>query len=201
VNCARSLQEPHPRPTEGCLIAWREILGFFDVRDCQLTIPAASELPQGYLELDNALATEENEQHSQGPIRAKPLKPTLNGYNLPPPVEPSLVLLLCLTSGAVAQGDRASLIEAILLSGKVSDMVRCLRGSDAQTFIDVVDEVHYPSPPSRNGPLTLFSPLYILIGVGELRSCAKGPKEMSEVVVQNMRSPRPASQITADRVT
>ena len=157
ANYARNLREHHPGPTNECLIAWREILGFFDVRGCQLTIPTVSELSQGYLELDNALATTENEQRTQG-TGAKPSKSTPNGYNLPPPAEPSLVLWLCLIGGAVPLGDEALLIEAIFSSRKMPDMVRRLRGSDTQTFIDVLDEVHYRSSLLGDSSLTLLSP-------------------------------------------
>jgi hypothetical protein len=146
ANCARNLRKDHPGPTKECLFGWREILRFFDVRGCQLTMLMVPELPQGYLELDNALAASENERCEQGPTKAKLSKSAPNGHNLPPPAEPPLVLLLCLIRSAVPQGERASLIEAIFSSRKVSDMVRRLRGSDAQTFIDVVDEVRYRSP-------------------------------------------------------
>ena len=143
ANCARNLREHHPGPTKECLIAWREILGYFDVRGCQLTAPTVSNSPQGYLELDNAPTASENEQRAQRPTKTKPSKSTPNGYDLPAPAEPSLVLLLCLISGAIPQDERTSLIEAIFLCRKVSGMVRRLRGSDAQIFIDVVDEVRY----------------------------------------------------------
>jgi hypothetical protein len=143
ANCARNLREHHPGPTKKCLFAWREIVRFFDVRGCQFTIPTVSKLPQEYLELDNALPASENEQRAQGATKVNPSKPTPNGYNLPAPAEPSLVLLLCLISGAIPQDERTLLIEAIFLCRKVSDMVRRLRGSDAQIFIDVVDEVRY----------------------------------------------------------
>jgi hypothetical protein len=109
------------------------------------TIPTVLELPQGYLELDNALAANENEQCAQGPTKATSSISTPNEYNLPPPAEPSLVLVLCLIGGGVPEDERTSLIEVIFSSGKTIDTVRHLRRSDAQTFIDVVDEVHYRS--------------------------------------------------------
>jgi hypothetical protein len=143
ANCARNLREHHPGPTKECLIAWREILGFFDVRGYQPAMFTVPKLPQGYLELDKVLATSGNEQCVQGPTKAKSPTSTPDGYNLRAPAEPSLVLLLCLISGAVPQGDRAQLIEAVFSNRKLTDMVRRLRESDAQTFIDVVDEVRY----------------------------------------------------------
>jgi hypothetical protein len=87
----------------------------------------------------------ENEQCAQGSIKTKPLISVPDGNNLPAPAGPSLVLLLCLISGAVPQGERASIIETVFLSRKAIDMVRYLRGSNAQAFIDVVDEVRYRS--------------------------------------------------------
>jgi hypothetical protein len=145
ANCARNLREHHPGPTKESLIALREILGFSDVRGFQPITPTVIELPQGYLELDNALAASENEQCAQGPTKAKSSMSTPNGYNLPPPVGPSLVLVLCLIGGGIPEDERTSLIEVIFSSGKTIDTVRHLRRSDAQTFIDIVDEVRYRS--------------------------------------------------------
>ena len=104
-----------------------------------------AKLPQGYLELDKVLATSGNEQCVHGPTKAKSSISTPNRYNLPPPAEPSLVLVLCLIGGGVPEGERTSLIAVIFLSGKMIDTVRHLRRNDAQTFIDVVDEVRYRS--------------------------------------------------------
>jgi hypothetical protein len=141
------------------------------------------------------------ESHSaQSSTKTKPSGSVSNGCDLPAPAKPSLVLLLCLISGAVPQSERASLIEATFSNRKVTKMVRCLRGNDAQTFIDVVDEVCYRSSLLGDGLLTFLSPFHILIGVGERRPCARDPKEMSEVIVQDVRWPYPTSQITAGRV-
>ena len=41
-------------------------------------------------------------------------------------------------------GELVSLIEKIFSSGKTSDIVGCLGGSDAQTLIDLMDEVCHP---------------------------------------------------------
>ena len=65
--------------------------------------------------------------------------------DLPP--DPPIVLgphnqaLQRLISCTVPQGERASLIETIFSDKKVTDLVDCLRSSDVQTFIDVIDEV------------------------------------------------------------
>jgi len=72
-------------------------------------------------------------------------------YNLPTPAGPSLVLdsgeqaLRCLISGGTPLDELALLIEMIFSSEKATGMVGCLRGSDAQIFIDVVGEVRYHS--------------------------------------------------------
>jgi hypothetical protein len=145
ANYPRNLREDHRGPTKECLIAWQEILGFFDVRGCQPAMFTVPELPQGYLKLDNVFAASENEQCTQGPTKAKSSISTPNGYNFPPPAEPSLVLALCLIGGGVPEDERTSLIEVIFSSGKTIDTTRHLQRSDAQTFIDVVDEVRYRS--------------------------------------------------------
>ena len=125
---------------------------------------------------------------AQSPSRTEPSKPVPDGYNLSPLAEPSLVLLLCLISGAVPQGERPSLIEAIFLSRDASDVVRCLRGSDAQTFVDVVDEVRYCSSIPRDDTLiSLPLSLLFLTDVGKSQSCAGDPKKMFEVTVRDMR--------------
>ena len=92
----------------------------------------------------------ENEQCAQGSTKTKPSKSDHDGYNLPAPEAPPFVLLLCLISGAVPQGERALLLEAIFSSRNVTDMVRRLQGNGAQTFIDVVDEVRYRTSVPEN---------------------------------------------------
>jgi hypothetical protein len=77
--------------------------------------------------------------------KMKPSKSVPTGDNLPAPPEPSFVLLLCLISGTVPQGERASLIEVIFSSRSATDTVRRLQGCDAQTFVDVVDKARYHS--------------------------------------------------------
>ena len=116
----------------------------------------------------------ENDQRVQRPTNAKPSESVPNGYDLPVPAEPPLVLdlgraLQSLISGTTPQSERVSLIEAIFSSRKSADMIRRLRGSDAQAFIDIVDEVrHHSSVLEQMGRLTLFSSFFILVGVGEL---------------------------------
>jgi len=46
-----------------------------------------------------------------------------------------------LISGALSEGELASLIETIFSNRNAIDLAGCLQGSDVQTFVDVVDEV------------------------------------------------------------
>ncbi|KAF9778164.1 hypothetical protein BJ322DRAFT_500310 [Thelephora terrestris] len=46
-----------------------------------------------------------------------------------------------LISPSVPQDELPSLIETVALNTKTADIVQCLRGSDAQKFIDVIDQV------------------------------------------------------------
>ena len=158
TSCAPDLREHYPGPTQECLVTWQtemqEILRCFDVRSCCLTVPTVPKLHQGDLELVNALIAGENESYVQGSSKTKPYKYVPNGLDIP---GPSFVLLLCLTSGAVPQDERTSLIEAIISSGKATDSVR---GSDAQAFIDTVYEVccHSSIPGSGLIDFTLSLP-------------------------------------------
>ena len=52
-------------------------------------------------------------------------------------------LLRRLISRAVPEGELVSLIEAIFSGEKVSDIVRCVEKNEAQTFINVIDEVRH----------------------------------------------------------
>ena len=71
--------------------------------------------------------------------------------------EPTLVLnfvrpaLRRLIGRAVPRDELISLIEAIFSKGRVSDIIGCVEGSDAQTFIDIMDEVGYHISPTENG--------------------------------------------------
>jgi hypothetical protein len=46
-----------------------------------------------------------------------------------------------LIGGTTPQGEFASLIKVVFSSGKAIDMVGCLKESDAQAFVDVMNEV------------------------------------------------------------
>ena len=51
------------------------------------------------------------------------------------------VLLQLLINRAAPERRLVALIEAIFSNGRVSDIVECVKRSDAQTFVDVLDEV------------------------------------------------------------
>ena len=77
--------------------------------------------------------------------------------------EPRLVLdsdkqaMRHLLSCAVPQDELPSVIETIISSAKSADIAGSLRGSDAQTFIDIIDEASYHITPSlRNQSVDLF---------------------------------------------
>ena len=61
--------------------------------------------------------------------------------------EPRLALdsdkqaMVCLLSPNVPQDELPSAIETIISNAKVADIAGSLRGGDAQTFIDIIDEV------------------------------------------------------------
>ena len=57
-----------------------------------------------------------------------------------------------LVARAVPHDELAPLVEEIFSRKNAIDMVDCLQGCDAQSFVDVMDEVrHHALPPSRNG--------------------------------------------------
>ena len=110
---------------------------------------------------------------------------------------PSLVLdsgqraLERLISRFVPENELVSLLEAIFSSSRATETLRGLDGSDAQTCIDAIDGVCNHALPSANNDLDEQS--YILIGIGESRSLTAGPKEMCEVIIQDVCWPHPAS--------
>ena len=73
------------------------------------------------------------------PLMAHPV-PELSG--LPGPDIPACKRLI---SGSLSQQQIISLIKAIFTSKDEVAMIRDLRGDDAQTFVDVVNEVHFAS--------------------------------------------------------
>ena len=93
-----------------------------------------------------------------------------NGIPLPLPPrdadnasEPPLVLdsdkqaMRRLLSRAVPQDELPSVIETIISKPKSADIAGSLRGGDAQTFIDIIDEASYHTIPSlKNQSVDLF---------------------------------------------
>ena len=55
-----------------------------------------------------------------------------------------------LISGALITSERISLITTILSDRDQVEMIGCLSGDNAQTFIDTVDEVRLRGPPPPN---------------------------------------------------
>jgi hypothetical protein len=85
--------------------------------------------------------------------------------------DPSIVLdshdqpLQRLISRAVPQGELAFLIETIFSNQKVAGVVDRLRGSDLQTFIDVMDEVwRHTLPSSGHWLIGFYSNLLRSVG-------------------------------------
>ena len=74
-------------------------------------------------------------------------------------------------------------------------MVRCLCGDDAQTFIDVVDEVRSVFSPHRRVLLVEIDiGTFCRPGIRQARSFVTDPKEMSQIVVQDVRPLRTSSE-------
>ena len=53
-----------------------------------------------------------------------------------------------LIGGTTSRDEVPSLLEAVSLSAKAIDRIRCLQGREAQAFIDVVDQVRCHTLPS-----------------------------------------------------
>ena len=77
--------------------------------------------------------------------------------------EPPLILdsnkeaLQRLVSRDVPQDELPSVIEAVISNAKAADIVKCLQESDAQTFIDVMDEArHHAILSSMNQFIDLY---------------------------------------------
>ena len=84
-----------------------------------------------------------------------------------------------------------SLINTILSSHDKDEMIRCLPGDDAQTFIDVMDEARSTFTHYRETDADVFwQP-----GTGFTRSLTAGSKEAPQVVIQDMWPTRAASEI------
>ena len=105
-----------------------------------------------------------------------------------------------LVSRDVPQDELPSVIETIISNVKAADIVGCLQENDAQTFIDVMDEVCHHTIPSRgnwSNDLCINPPDFCRSGVRYPRFHNKNPKEMREIVIQGVCWSRTAPKITA----
>ena len=75
-----------------------------------------------------------------------------NHLSEPPLISDSGGLALqCLVSRAIPQDELPSVIETIVSNLKAADIVKRLRGNDAQTFADIIDEAcNHVIPSLRN---------------------------------------------------
>ena len=140
--------QEYPGHIKECLIAGRtemwQILRTFDVRGFQSIVATVSKPPQE----DPSL----------------PLPPgSTNSTSKPPLIfDSNKQTLQRLISRAVPQDELPSVIAAVVSNIKAADIVECLQGSDAQTFIDIIDEAcNHAIPSPRNRFTDLFSNLLI----------------------------------------
>ena len=93
-----------------------------------------------------------------GDIRLPLLQGDTNRLSKPPPVlDHDKQALRHLLSSAVSQDELPSVIETIISNAKAANTAGSFRGSDAQTFIDIIDEASYHITPSlRNQSIGLF---------------------------------------------
>ena len=93
-----------------------------------------------------------------------------------------------LIRGAFALHELPSLIESILLSKDECDTIRCLLRDDAQTFIDAIDKAR-PTLPHRRVSVDPNCHTLYQLGTRWTRPFSMGPKEMSQIVVQDVWPP------------
>ena len=95
---------------------------------------------------------------------------------------------------AFALHELPSLIEAIFSSKDEGNTIRCLTGDDAQTFVDVIDEVRSTPTHHCESMIEIDIDTFCRLGTGKARSSAMDPKDMSQIVVQDMWPPRAPSE-------
>jgi len=92
-----------------------------------------------------------------------------------------------------------SLIEAIFSGGDEGDAIGCLCRDDAQTFIDVIDEVRLAFARRRDIPLIeLDIHTFHRIGAGQRQSFAPNQEEVPQIIVQDVWSSCASSEIIDD---
>lgn len=133
---------------------------------------------------------------SQGRLSLPLIPGDTNSVSEPPPIPDSdKRALQRLVSLGVPQDELPSVIGSIVSNVKATDIVKCLQSSDAQTFIDIVDEACYHTTPSmRNRLLTSVLPFYSCRpGVRWTRFRTTSQKEMCEIIIQDVCRPRHTS--------
>ena len=107
-----------------------------------------------------------------------------------------------LVSSTVPNDELLSVIGTIVSNVKAANIVTELEGNDAQTFADIIYEAcHHAIPSLRIGPLTWFEPSdFRWSGVGYPRFRITDPKEMCEIVIQDVCWPLLASGAAPIRV-
>ena len=108
-----------------------------------------------------------------------------------------------LISHTFSQHEVVSLIEAIFTSPDEVKMIGCLRGDDAQTFVDAINEVclfSFIFEARSNGPLTFKLPPFTfrLPGLGSPKCPTVAPEKVSERLMQDMLPPGFTSKIPAN---
>ena len=83
-----------------------------------------------------------------------------------------------LVSGATPQDELAPLIETIVSDLKADNIVKLLQASNAQMFIDVMDNVCATLFSARGSLLII-----LFIGAGQPRIHTANPQQMCEIVV------------------
>jgi len=89
------------------------------------------------------------------------------------------------------------MIEVIFSSQDEGDTTRRLLGDDAQVFVDVIDEARSTTP-CEYVLIETDIDMFYQPGAGQTRPFATGPRELSQIVVQNVRPPCTPSNILED---
>ena len=98
-----------------------------------------------------------------------------------------------------AQSELSPLIEVIFSGKDGSDMVRSLRGDDAQTFIDVMNEVPFCTLSSSQTMIDRFGiGTFCRLGTRRVRAFTTDPKEVHQTPVQDLSHQRTSSECLED---
>ena len=100
-----------------------------------------------------------------------------------------------LVSQAVLQDELPSVVETIVSTMKAASIVEFLEEGDAQTFVDVIDEARRRTIPALMN--FFIDPHFRLPGFGPPQPLTTNPKEMCEILVQDMCWSYLGSEITA----